>query len=509
MQARGGTRAERLERRRQQSRRRTLWATGGASTALVIVLVALSGAVAYWTAGGTGTGNGAATGLAAPTNVSASATSAAAHVSWTGVAAPGGVTFGYYVQRFSSADGYTTPSAPSGTCTSSALVLLPALPTSCDDASLAPGTYKYRVVVVFRSWTAPSTLSAPITVFVLDHFVISTASSTTAGTPQTVTVTAKDSSNVTINNYIGTIHFTSTDTAATLPSNYTFVTGDAGSHVFTNGLVLKTKGTQTIAVADTSLATATGSTNVVVAAAALDHFVVSAPASATSAIPFATATVAAKDAYGNPAAGWTSVTQCVTFSGPANAPDGTTPTYPAGLTCLAGQSLLTFDSSGVSTGFNITLIAAETTALTVTASAQTGTSSNITVSAGTAAGITFANASNRNGAVSVTCTGPIATLTCTPSTVNAPGNGRFFTANVMLVDAHQNPAINTTAGAIVITLTRGSGSALAPTSLSIPTGQTTSTATFTLTLSNGSSSATVTATATVASTAVSVQLTTT
>ena len=241
----------------------------------------------------------------------------------------------------------------------------------------------------------------------------------------------------------------------------------------------------------------------------MDHFVVSAPASATSAITFATTTVAAKDAYGNPAAGWTSVTQCVTFSGPANAPDGTTPTYPARLTCLAGQSLLTFNSSGVAAGFNITLIDAETTALTVTASTQTGTSSDITVSAGTAAGITFANASNRNGAVNVTCTGPITSLTCTPSSVNAPGNGRFFSANIMLVDAHQNPAINTTAGAIVVTLTRGGGSALTPASLSIPTAQTTSATTFTLTLNNGSSSATVTATATVASTAVTVQLTTT
>src|SRR5262249_44183136 len=88
---------------------------------------------------------------------------------------------------------------------------------------------------------------------------------------------------------------------------------------------------------------------------------------------------------------------------PANAPDGTTPTYPARLTCLAGQSLLTFNSSGVGGGFNLPLIGAETTALTATASTQTGTSADIAVSAGTAACITFANASTRTGAARIAC----------------------------------------------------------------------------------------------------------
>ena len=124
------------------------------------------------------------TGLAAPTNVAGSTAGTTVHVTWTGVTAPGAGTFGYYVQRFSSADGFTTPSIPAGTCSSSAAVLLPAAPTSCDDNAVAAGTYKYRVVAVFRSWTATSALSGAVTVFALDHFTVSTSASAVLPAPR-------------------------------------------------------------------------------------------------------------------------------------------------------------------------------------------------------------------------------------------------------------------------------------------------------------------------------------
>src|SRR5262249_19303742 len=76
------------------------------------------------------------------------------------------------------------------------------------------------------------------------HFSISAPASSTAVSASTITVTALDASNQTVTNYMGTVHFTSSDPQATsgsgLPADYTFVAGDAGVHTFTNGVTLKT-----------------------------------------------------------------------------------------------------------------------------------------------------------------------------------------------------------------------------------------------------------------------------
>src|SRR4029077_13407869 len=57
-------------------------------------------------------------------------------------------------------------------------------------------------------------------------------SPTTAGSAGNVTVTAKDPYGNTASGYTGTIHFTSSDSQAVLPANYSFSTGDAGVHTF-------------------------------------------------------------------------------------------------------------------------------------------------------------------------------------------------------------------------------------------------------------------------------------
>src|SRR5207245_2456718 len=54
----------------------------------------------------------------------------------------------------------------------------------------------------------------------------------------------------TITNYTGTVHFTSSDGAATLPANYTFVGGDNGIHTFSNGVTLNTAGSKTVTATD-------------------------------------------------------------------------------------------------------------------------------------------------------------------------------------------------------------------------------------------------------------------
>src|SRR5262249_14666319 len=73
----------------------------------------------------------------------------------------------------------------------------------------------------------------------------------TAGPAHRVTVTALDAYGNVATSYTGTIHFTSSDSQAVLPANYTFTTSDAGVHTFTNGVTLKTAGTRSITATDT------------------------------------------------------------------------------------------------------------------------------------------------------------------------------------------------------------------------------------------------------------------
>ena len=86
------------------------------------------------------------------------------------------------------------------------------------------------------------------------HFVVSgTPTSVTAGGSVTFTVTAEDVNNNVASGYTGTVAFSSSDTAATLPGNTTL---SAGIGVFT--ATLKTAGTQTLSATDTVTSSLTG-----------------------------------------------------------------------------------------------------------------------------------------------------------------------------------------------------------------------------------------------------------
>lgn len=91
---------------------------------------------------------------------------------------------------------------------------------------------------------------------------VSAPSSVVAGVPFTATVIAiyKGSRDTAID---GPIHFTSTDPAAVLPTLYVFTPADAGSHTFTN-LLLMTPGNQTRSVSDYDATPITGSANITV-----------------------------------------------------------------------------------------------------------------------------------------------------------------------------------------------------------------------------------------------------
>jgi hypothetical protein len=77
-----------------------------------------------------------------------------------------------------------------------------------------------------------------------------------AGVSHTVTVTATDGHGGTDTDYAGTVHFTSSDSAAGLPGDYAFTNVDAGTHTFS--LSLLTTGSQSLTATDTGNAAITG-----------------------------------------------------------------------------------------------------------------------------------------------------------------------------------------------------------------------------------------------------------
>jgi uncharacterized repeat protein (TIGR03803 family) len=96
------------------------------------------------------------------------------------------------------------------------------------------------------------------------QYILSAPSSVRHGTAFSLTLTVEDAYGNVATGYVGTVHFTSSDTTATLPADYTFTAADAGVHTFTSAPILRKRGTQTITVTDTqdSAQTATDSINV-------------------------------------------------------------------------------------------------------------------------------------------------------------------------------------------------------------------------------------------------------
>jgi len=108
---------------------------------------------------------------------------------------------------------------------------------SSQTITVTDGTLSNAGTVVVNAGAAASlTLSAPATA--------------TAGSAFSVTVTAKDAFNNVATGYRGTVSFSGGGAGATLPSAYTFVAGDNGTHTFTNGVKLQATGSQTITVTD-------------------------------------------------------------------------------------------------------------------------------------------------------------------------------------------------------------------------------------------------------------------
>ena len=113
----------------------------------------------------------------------------------------------------------------------------------------SPYATVYGTVNLFRN-LAPGSVVVPPSA---THFTVSAPATATTAASFSFTVTALDANNNTVSGYTGTVHFTSTDPAAVVPSNATLTNG-TGAFAAT----LKTAGSRTITATDTVIATITG-----------------------------------------------------------------------------------------------------------------------------------------------------------------------------------------------------------------------------------------------------------
>jgi hypothetical protein len=144
--------------------------------------------------------------------------------------------------------------------------------TSTDSQAVLPANYKFKAADAgvhsfsatlktagTRSLTATDTVTSAFTgseagiavnPAAASKITISAPTSVSVGVSFSLTVKFLDAYGNVATGYTGTVHFTSSDSTATLPTNYTFTAADQGTHTFT-GVVLHKKGKQKITVTDT------------------------------------------------------------------------------------------------------------------------------------------------------------------------------------------------------------------------------------------------------------------
>src|SRR5438874_221300 len=177
-------------------------------------------------------------------------------------------------------------------------------------------------------------------------------SATTAGVVENLTVTAELLDGTTDTAYAGTMSFTSSDSQAVLPADYTFTADDQGVHTFT--VTLGTAGTQSLIATDADGITGTED-GIIVSPAAASAFTVSGFASSTTAGTVGSLTVTALDPYGNVATGYAGTVDITSSDAQAALPadytftaaDAGTHGFSATLESAGSQSLTVADADGI------------------------------------------------------------------------------------------------------------------------------------------------------------------
>jgi hypothetical protein len=190
-----------------------------------------------------------------------------------------------------------------------------------------------------------------------------------------------------VTGYLGTVRFTSSDTRAGLPANYTFVAADNGVHTFS--AVLKLAGTQWLMATDTVTPSVSGTASgIVVTPAAASVLVVTGFPSPITAGTAGNFTVTATDAYGNVAAGYRGTVAITSSDGQAALPpnyaftsgDNGIHSFSATLKTAGSQSLTVTDTASGVTGAQSGIMVnspAGPAVLTVNSTADTTTADSV------------------------------------------------------------------------------------------------------------------------------------
>ena len=183
---------------------------------------------------------------------------------------------------------------------------------AAQDVTVSAGTHTYTVQQEFSNIQNDCVSAPPV------FNLVAPASGAGPSLPFNGTLTIQSSAApFTLSGYRGTVHFTSSDSQAVLPADYTFLSTDAGSHQFS--FTLNTLGNQTITVTDTHSAGFTGT--------------------ATVNVNLTPDLAITKSHTGNFSVGQTGATYTITVSnaghGPTTAAVTVVDTLPSGLTATA------------------------------------------------------------------------------------------------------------------------------------------------------------------------------
>lgn len=314
-----------------------------------------------------------------------------------------------------------------------------------------------QTITAADSVNSALTASAPVAVAAaaVTHFVVSAPATATAGAAFSVTVTAFDAFNNIATGYAGTVHFTSSDAASTLPANSPLTNGVRSFNV-----TLRTAGTQTITAADTVNSSLMAFATVAIAAAAATHFTVSAPATATAGAAFSI-TVTAFDAFNNTATGYSGTVHFTSSDAASTLPANSTLTNGAGsfsatLRTSGSQSITATDTvnnsiTGTSNAIAVQPAAAAHFSISAPSAVASGNAFSFSVTALDSSNNTVANYS---GTIHFTSSDGAATLPANSTLTNgtATFSATLVTAGSQTLTATDtgNAAITGTSGAIVV-----------------------------------------------------------
>jgi hypothetical protein len=354
------------------------------------------------------------------------------------------------------------------------------------------------------SATATGSLGLSVGPSSLDSYLLSPSTVTpTAGQLFTVSITALDQYQNIDTNYAGSecVAFAGPSvapggTGPTYPqgppctlgdSPLTFVAGVATGSNAANVTLVVAEPVQLVA---TDVASGDGgSTSLTVGSGAFAGFaVIPSTATPSAGSPF-TVRLTAQDQYQNVVTTYGGA-QCVTFSGPDNAPDGTKPLYPTSNACATGSSPVTF-VGGFAAGSNasiVTLYDEEATTLTatVTPGTQNGSSPLNVAASSTVAGLSLA-AITQDASPGIACSGTVGTIVCTSWTESA-SDGNVLTASLALDDPYGNVTANSSASPVLVDIAITGQGTVSPDgtgALTFAPGQSLTSAPFTLTRALG------------------------